>query len=151
MAPIILDSGALIAIERGDRRMGALLHATAHQGVDAITSSTCVAETWREPARQARLARALSGIVDRPLDPVTARRCGVLLLARTGTTSRTRPLRSSQATATWSSQATQTTSNALLKPPAAVHRSVASNMTITRVLVAPSACSCGAPPHVPAP
>ena len=79
MAPIILDSGALIAIERGDRRMGALLHATAHQGVDAITSSTCVAEMWREPARQARLARALSGIVDRPLDPVTARRCGVLL------------------------------------------------------------------------
>ncbi len=82
MAAIILDSGALIAIERGDRRIGALLHEAARQGIDAVTSCACVAETWREPARQARLARALSGIVERSLDPAAARECGVLL-ART--------------------------------------------------------------------
>jgi uncharacterized protein YaiI (UPF0178 family) len=79
MAAIILDSGALIAIERGDRRMGALLHEAAHQGIDAITSCACVAETWRDPAHQARLARALSGIVERSIDPAAARKCGVLL------------------------------------------------------------------------
>jgi hypothetical protein len=84
MAAVVLDTGALIAIDRGDRRIGAALHEAARHGIDAVTSSVCVAEAWRDPVRQARLARALAGVIEHPLDPDTARACGVLL-ARSGT------------------------------------------------------------------
>lgn len=48
------------------------------------TSCACVAETWRDPARQARLTRALAGMIEHPLDASAARRCG-RLLARAAT------------------------------------------------------------------
>lgn len=79
MAAVILDSGALIALDRGDRQIAALLHTAASEGIDAITSCACVAQAWRDPVRQARLTRALAGILERPLDSSTARRCGMLL------------------------------------------------------------------------
>ena len=79
MAALILDTGALIAIDRGDRRVGAILHEAARHRVDVITSCVCVAEAWRDPAHQARLSRALAGVVERPLDPSAARQCGALL------------------------------------------------------------------------
>jgi hypothetical protein len=79
VAALVLDSGALIAIDRGDRRIGAVLHEASRHGIEAVTSSACVAETWRDPARQARLARALAGIIERSLDPYAARQCGMLL------------------------------------------------------------------------
>jgi hypothetical protein len=84
MAAVVLDTGALIAIDRGDRSLGAALHEAARHSVETMTSSVCVAEAWRDPTRQARLARALTGILEHPLDPSAARRCG-LLLARSGT------------------------------------------------------------------
>jgi hypothetical protein len=79
MAALILDTGALIAIDRGDRRIGAMLHEAAGHRVDVITSCVCVAEAWRDPASQARLSRALAGVIERPLDPAAARQCGALL------------------------------------------------------------------------
>jgi|CZKG01.1.fsa_nt_gi hypothetical protein len=84
MAALIFDAGGLIALDRGDRAVGALLAVAARDGHEAITSSACVAQVWRDPARQARLTRALEGIVEWPLDELAARRCG-LLLARSGT------------------------------------------------------------------
>jgi predicted nucleic acid-binding protein len=79
MATVVLDTGALIALERGDRRVGALLYEAARNGVDAVASCACVAQAWRDPARQARLVRALAGILEVPLDESAARRCGNLL------------------------------------------------------------------------
>ena len=79
MAALIFDAGGLIALDRGDRAVGALLAAAAQNGVEAVTSSTCVAQVWRDPTRQARLVRALAGFLERPLDPPRARRCGLLL------------------------------------------------------------------------
>jgi hypothetical protein len=79
MAAVVFDTGALIAVDRGDRRVGALLHAAARDQVDVVTSCACVGEAWRDPARQARLARALAGVIERPLDPAVARASGVLL------------------------------------------------------------------------
>ena len=79
MAAVVFDTGALIAIDRGDRRVGALLHAAACDQVDVVTSCACVGEAWCDPARQARLARALAGVIERPLDPAAARASGVLL------------------------------------------------------------------------
>jgi hypothetical protein len=84
MAAIVLNAGALIALDRGQREVGALLAAAADAGVEVKTSAACVAQAWREPSRQARLTLALGGILECPLDSRTARACG-LLLARTGT------------------------------------------------------------------
>ncbi len=79
MAAIVFDTGALIALERGDRKVAAQLVAAANGGVEVLTSSTCIAQVWRDPARQARLARALDGFLERDLDSSRARDCGVLL------------------------------------------------------------------------
>lgn len=84
MAALVLDAGALIAIERGDRGVADLLDTAAELGVDAVTSSACVAQVWRHPARQARLTKALPGFLEHPLDEEHARRCG-LLLSRSAT------------------------------------------------------------------
>lgn len=84
MAAIVFDTGGLIAVDRGDRAVGALLAAAAATGVEAVTSAACVAQAWRDTARQARLARALSGFLERPFDPAAARDCGSLL-AHAGT------------------------------------------------------------------
>ncbi len=84
MAALVFDAGGLIALDRGKREVGTLLAAAADTGVEAVTSAACVAQAWRDPARQARLARALAGFLERSLDPSAARDCG-LLLARSHT------------------------------------------------------------------
>lgn len=84
MAALVFDAGGLIALDRGKREVGTLLAVAADAGVEAVTSAATVAQVWRDPARQARLARALAGFLERSLDPSTARDCG-LLLARART------------------------------------------------------------------
>lgn len=84
MAALVFDSGALIALERGDRAIAALLATAAKSGAEAVTSTACVAQVWRNPTRQTRLARALAGFLERDLDAARARDCGTLL-ARSGT------------------------------------------------------------------
>ena len=84
MAALVFDAGALIALDRGDRTVIGLLTIAAQQGSEAITSSACIAQVWRDPARQARLTKALKGFLETPLDGPAARRCG-LLLALSGT------------------------------------------------------------------
>ncbi len=84
MAVLIFDTGGLIALERGDHLVAEMLDSATYGGVEVITSSACVAQVWRDPARQARLSRALRGFLEHPLDEEQARRCG-LLLARAGT------------------------------------------------------------------
>ena len=79
MAALIFDAGALIALERGDRAVAALLVAAAESGTEAMTSSACVAQVWREPARQTRLVRALAGFVECEVNARRARDCGTLL------------------------------------------------------------------------
>jgi predicted nucleic acid-binding protein len=73
---LLLDTGALIAFERGDRRVAALLEATRRRRHRIITSSGCVAQAWRGEARQARLSRLLAGTAEVPLDPSRSRRVG---------------------------------------------------------------------------
>jgi hypothetical protein len=79
VAALVFDAGALIALDRGDRVVGALVTAAARNGAEAVTSSACIAQVWRDPARQARLAKALAGFLELPLDPLSSRRCGLLL------------------------------------------------------------------------
>lgn len=58
-AGVTLDAGALIGLDRGDRRVVALL-ARAHETSARVTvPATALAQGVRNPARQARLARLL--------------------------------------------------------------------------------------------
>jgi hypothetical protein len=77
---VILDSGALVAIERGDREIWATLTREFGAGRPVLTHGGVVGQVWRGGhGRQARLARALRGIDVRAIDDDLGRRAGVLL------------------------------------------------------------------------
>jgi predicted nucleic acid-binding protein len=75
-----LDAGALLALERADERVRALLRRAIQQGWELHIVAGVVARTWRGGPRQARLARLLaaSEVSVPPLDEVMARAVGVL-------------------------------------------------------------------------
>ncbi len=75
----VLDAGALVAIDKGDRSVGAMLRVLQRNGVPVVTGGGVVAQVWRDGGRQANLARILSGVDIDALDAVTARRVGELL------------------------------------------------------------------------
>lgn len=58
----VLDSGALIAIDRRERAVGAKLRILRIRGAPLRTSAAAVAQVWRNGSRQANLARVLAGI-----------------------------------------------------------------------------------------
>ena len=78
---VVLDAGALIAIDRRDRTVGAMLRLLQRDAVPLVTSGAVVAQAWRDPRRQANLARLLTGVHVAPLDEGAGRRVGELLRA----------------------------------------------------------------------
>ena len=86
MKGLTLDAGALIAIDKNDRKMLALLAQTDELGLRITIPSTALAQAMRNPARQARLSRLIrqpdTDLVK--LDGPDATAVG-LLLAKTGT------------------------------------------------------------------
>ncbi|MGH3775902.1 MAG: hypothetical protein ACRDRR_09220 [Pseudonocardiaceae bacterium] len=82
---LVLDAGALLAIDRRDRRMGALLRVAQQERIAVRTSPAAVAQVLHHGARQAHLARVLAGVATPPLDLRIGRFLGALLA-----TSRTR-------------------------------------------------------------
>jgi hypothetical protein len=79
---LILDSGALIALERNDRVMWRRLKVAMLAGSPAVSHGGIVGQVWRgQGSRQALLARALAGIDVRPLDQALGRAAGELLAA----------------------------------------------------------------------
>jgi hypothetical protein len=78
---VVLDAGALIAIDRRDRTVGAMLRLLQRDAVPLMTSGAVVAQAWRDPRRQANLARLLTGVQVAALDDAAARRAGELLRA----------------------------------------------------------------------
>jgi len=81
---LVLDAGALLAIDRRDRQVGAMLRVAQQAQIPVRTSAAAVAQVWRNGARQARLAQVLAGITVAPLDLNIGKRLGALLGA-TGT------------------------------------------------------------------
>jgi predicted nucleic acid-binding protein len=83
---VTLDTGALIAIERGDRRLQALLVEAAATDAELAVPAGVVAQAWRGSSRQARLARflKLAIVTVVPLDEPDARAAGILC-GRAGT------------------------------------------------------------------
>jgi hypothetical protein len=76
---LVLDAGALLAIDRRDRRMGAILRVAQQTQIPVRTSAAVVAQVWRNGARQARLAQVLAGVTVVPLDLNISKRLGALL------------------------------------------------------------------------
>lgn len=76
---LVLDAGALIALEQNQRPMWARLKAAHLAGELPVTHAGVVGQVWRGGPRQARLAQALRGIDVRPLDAPLGRRAGELL------------------------------------------------------------------------
>jgi hypothetical protein len=76
---LILDAGALVAVEHQDRNVRSLIARNKLRGAAMITSGGVVAQVWRGAPRQANLARLLGGIEVRALDHAAARRVGELL------------------------------------------------------------------------
>ena len=83
MPGLTLDAGALIAVDRQDRRILVLLARARETGAVVTVPATALAQAVRTPARQARLAR----LVRQPttdvvaLDRVDATNVGRLLAA----------------------------------------------------------------------
>ncbi len=83
MPGVVLDAGGLIAFERGQRSVVALLTRAQETAADITVPSTALAQTIRRPERQVRLARLLrspSTLVV-PLDRADAVGIGRLLAA----------------------------------------------------------------------
>ena len=78
MASLVLDTGALIALDRGDRGLWARLAAAKHDCRVVLVPVGALAQAWRGSPRQAGLARALKQCQEVPLDSLTARELGEL-------------------------------------------------------------------------
>ena len=77
---IVLDAGAFLAVERGDREVVALVKREHRLGRAPLTHGGVVGQVWRGgQGRQVNLARLLPGIEVRALDDAAGRRAGVLL------------------------------------------------------------------------
>ena len=77
---LVLDAGALIALDRGDKRMIALLQRALAQGRTFRVPAGVVGQVWRDGRVQATLARFLRSeeVEVVPLDEQLARACGEL-------------------------------------------------------------------------
>ncbi|MCA1673680.1 MAG: twitching motility protein PilT, partial [Actinobacteria bacterium] len=78
---LVLDSAALIALDRNERSMWIRLKAAQTRGEVPITHGGVLGQVWRGGPRQARLARALDGIDVHPLDKALGLQAGELLAA----------------------------------------------------------------------
>ena len=82
----MLDSGALIALEKNNRAMWRRLKAALIAKSVPVTHGGIVGQAWRGGGpRQALLASALEGIDVRPLDESLGRAAGSLLARDGGT------------------------------------------------------------------
>jgi hypothetical protein len=75
---VTYDTGALIAADRGERRMWARHRALLVRREVPVVPAPVVAQSWRGTSRQALLARLLSGCDIEALDDGQARSVGAL-------------------------------------------------------------------------
>ena len=79
MSALILDAGALVAVDRDDRAMIARLRAGQQHGLELRTNAMIVAQVWRDRhGRQANLARLLRAVDVRAVGQRDGRDAGVL-------------------------------------------------------------------------
>jgi hypothetical protein len=78
MTALVLDAGALIALDRNDRTVWAMLRNAADDSAEVSVPAGVIAQAWRDGRRQALLARALAHCDEVPLDGPLARAAGTL-------------------------------------------------------------------------
>lgn len=82
MSALILDAGALVAVDRDDRVMMARLQAARQHGLELRSNAMVVAQVWRDPrGRQVSLARLLRAVDVRGVSQSDGRDAGALLSA----------------------------------------------------------------------
>ena len=86
MSGVTFDAGGLIAVDRNDRRVLALIARATERGMRITIPAPALAQAIRYPARQVRLSRLIRQVSTDvvALDGPDATAVG-LLLARTGT------------------------------------------------------------------
>ncbi len=84
MPTFVLDAGALIAVDRGDRDVLAMLRSAFDNGYSGLAPAGVIGQVWRDSNRQVVLARTLKRRDEVPLDGSMARVAGQLC-SRTGT------------------------------------------------------------------
>jgi hypothetical protein len=79
---LVLDAGAFIAVERGDRSVVALVKRELQLGRVPLTHGAVVGQIWRGGrGRQVGIARLLPAVEVAPVDEELGRRAGLLLRA----------------------------------------------------------------------
>lgn len=84
MAGLTLDTGALIAYERGDERIREILAVAYARGVVPTIPAIALAEVWRGDAKDARVTRLLKACSIETVDEQLARSAGRLRRATPG-------------------------------------------------------------------
>lgn len=80
MSALVLDTGAFVAVDRGDRAMAAKLRVAEQSGFALRSTGVVVAEVWRDAGgRQANLARLLKSVDVKAVDQRLGQEAGVLL------------------------------------------------------------------------
>ena len=83
MTAFVLDAGALIALDRDERDVWALLRRAVAAGDLLQVPAGVIGQAWRDGRRQVSLSRALAHCEEVPLDGPVARAAGTLC-GRTG-------------------------------------------------------------------
>ena len=80
MSGVTFDAGALIAFEKNDRRVVAVVARALERGLLIAVPAGVVGQVWRDGRRQVRLVRLLRSevVVVEPLDDERARAAGQL-------------------------------------------------------------------------
>jgi hypothetical protein len=82
VSALVLDAGALVAVDRDDRAMIARLQVAGRAGLELRSNAMVVAQVWRDrQGRQASLARLLRAVDVRAVEQQDGRDAGVLLAA----------------------------------------------------------------------
>lgn len=84
MAAITFDTGALIALSRGEKRMRTVLLAAQERGTVITVPTVVVAEWWREDTKRCRLILTRTSV--EPLSERIAKLAGEAIAAVPGST-----------------------------------------------------------------
>lgn len=79
---LVLDAGALIALEKGDPRLAALVETCLEFGLPLVVPASVLAQVCRGDARMARVGRAVAAAAVDPLDEGRAKEVGTRLGTR---------------------------------------------------------------------
>ena len=73
---LVLDTGALIAFERAEKRIAAFIEEAIDLGEEITIPATVLAQAWRGGPKAARLSRLIGGSQSDSLDELRAKEVG---------------------------------------------------------------------------